>query len=277
MGHCDSRQTEPGGIVTLEAEREDSMALLETKNLTKHFGGLAAVSHFDLAVDEGEIVGLIGPNGAGKTTCFNLLSGFLPPTAGTIRFGGEDITGLKPHYIVKRGLVRTFQLTTLFQEMTVLENVLLGLHLHSHRGVGQFLGRWQVFPQDEINQCSAVLEFTGLAPYAGQLAKNLPHGHQRALGIAVALAVQPRLLLLDEPVTGMNFEESQRIMQLVKTIRDRGTTILLVEHNMKAVMGTCERIVVLNFGEKLTEGTPTEVGANPEVIAAYLGAGVEHA
>jgi branched-chain amino acid transport system ATP-binding protein len=253
------------------------MALLETKDLTKHFGGLAAVNHVDLEVNEGEIVGLIGPNGAGKTTCFNLLSGFLPPTAGTIRFGGEDITGLKPHHIVKRGLVRTFQLTTLFQELSALENVLLGLHLHSRRGVRQFLVRRQVFPQQEIDQCSAILEFTGLAPYAEQLAKNLPHGHQRALGIAVALAVQPRLLLLDEPVTGMNLEESQRIMHLVKTIRDRGTTILLVEHNMKAVMGTCERIVVLNFGEKLTEGTPTAVGTNPEVIAAYLGAGVAHA
>jgi branched-chain amino acid transport system ATP-binding protein len=253
------------------------MALLETTNLTKHFGGLAAVSHFDLYVNEGEIVGLIGPNGAGKTTCFNLLSGFLPPTAGTIRFGGEDITGLKPHHIVQRGLVRTFQLTTLFQEMTVLENVLLGLHLHSRRGLGQFLRYWQVFPPDEVERCSEVLEFTGLAPYATQLAKNLPHGHQRALGIAMALAAQPRLLMLDEPVTGMNLEESQRIMNLVQTIRDRGTTVLLVEHNMKAVMGTCERIVVLNFGEKLTEGTPQEVSTNPEVITAYLGAGVEHA
>ena len=253
------------------------MALLEAQDLTKHFGGLAAVSGVDLHVEEGEIVGLIGPNGAGKTTCFNLLSGFLPPTTGTIRFGGEDITGLKPHHIVSRGLVRTFQLTTLFQDMTVLENVLLGFHLHSRRGVRQAFLRWQVFPPDEVERCYAVLEFTGLAPHAEQLAKNLPHGHQRTLGIAMALAVQPRLLMLDEPVTGMNFEESQRIMHLVKTIRDRGTTILLVEHNMKAVMGTCERIVVLNFGEKLTEGTPTEVSTNPEVIAAYLGAGVEHA
>jgi branched-chain amino acid transport system ATP-binding protein len=253
------------------------MTLLEANDLTKYFGGLAAVSHFDLRVEEGEIVGLIGPNGAGKTTCFNLLSGFLAPTAGTIRFGGQDITGLKPHHIVKRGLVRTFQLTTLFQDMTVLENVLLGLHLHSRRRFRQALLSWQVFPPDEVKRCYAVLEFTGLAPHAEQLAKNLPHGHQRTLGIAMALAVQPRLLMLDEPVTGMNFEESQRIMRLVQTIRDRGTTILLVEHNMKAVMGTCERIVVLNFGQKLIEGTPVEVSTNAEVIAAYLGAGVEHA
>ncbi len=253
------------------------MALLETKDLTKHFGGLAAVRNLDIAVEAGEIVGLIGPNGAGKTTCFNLLSGFLPPTTGTIRFDGEDITGLKSHSIVQRGLVRTFQLTTLFQEITVLENVLLGLHLHSRKGPRQVLFSRRAFPASEIAQAHEVLEFTGLAPQTAQLAKNLPHGHQRILGIAMALAAQPRLLLLDEPVTGMNLEESGRVMSLVKTIRDRGTTILLVEHNMKAVMGTCERIVVLNFGQKLTEGSPAEVRANPEVIEAYLGAGVDHA
>ena len=253
------------------------MALLEAQNLTKYFGGLAAVNRVDLAVEEGEIVGLIGPNGAGKTTCFNLLSGFLPPTAGTIVFADESIAGLKPHHIVARGLVRTFQLTTLFQDMTVLQNVLMGLHLHSQKGLGHVLCSWQSFPQDEIDRCYEVLAFTGLRELADQLAKNLPHGHQRTLGIAMALAVRPRLLMLDEPVTGMNIDESQRIMGLIKTIRDRGTTILLVEHNMRAVMGTCERIVVLNFGQKLAEGTPTAVSSNPDVIAAYLGAGVTHA
>jgi len=253
------------------------MALLEAHNLTKHFGGLAAVNRVDITVEAGEIVGLIGPNGAGKTTCFNLLSGFLPPTAGTITFHGEDITGLKPHQIVARGLVRTFQLTTLFQEMTVLENVLLGLHLSSRRGLGPTLLRRFAFPRDEIARSQEVLEFTGLAPYAQQLAKNLPHGHQRTLGIAMALATRPRLLMLDEPVTGMNLEESQRTMRLVQTIRDQGTTILLVEHNMKAVMSTCERIVVLSFGEKLAEGTPTEVSTNQDVITAYLGTGGVHA
>jgi branched-chain amino acid transport system ATP-binding protein len=253
------------------------MTLLETRKLTKHFGGLAAVSQVDLTVEEGEIVGLIGPNGAGKTTCFNLLSGFLSPTAGTIIFAGADITRLKPHHIVKRGLVRTFQLTTLFQEITVLENVLLGLHLHSRKGPRQVLFNRQIFPPDEVANSRSILALTGLASYADQLAKHLPHGHQRVLGIAMALATRPRLLLLDEPVTGMNLEESERVMTLVKTIRDRGMTILLVEHNMKAVMGTCERIVVLNFGQKLTEGTPAEVSTNPAVIEAYLGAGVEHA
>jgi len=253
------------------------MALLEAHHLTKHFGGLAAVNRVDITVGEGEIVGLIGPNGAGKTTCFNLLSGFLPPTAGAITFNGENITGLKPHQIVARGLVRTFQLTTLFQEMTVLENVLLGLHLASRRGLGQALWHRHAFPHDEIVRSHEVLEFTGLALHAHQLAKNLPHGHQRILGIAMALAARPRLLMLDEPVTGMNFEESQRTMGLVKTIRDRGTTILLVEHNMKAVMSTCERIVVLSFGQKLAEGTPAEVSTNRDVITAYLGTGGTHA
>ncbi len=253
------------------------MPLLEARDLSKRFGGLAAVSSLNFTVETGEIVGLIGPNGAGKTTCFNLLSGFHSPTSGSVVFAGEDITGRRPHEIVARGLVRTFQHTTLFQDLTVLENVLLGLHLHSRAGLRQLLFSRRGFPPDEVSLSREVLEFTGLATEADQLARNLPHGHQRVLGIAMALATRPRLLLLDEPVTGMNLEESARVMSLVKTIRDRGTTILLVEHNMKAVMGTCERIVVLNFGQKLTEGPPAAVSTNAEVIRAYLGAGIDDA
>jgi branched-chain amino acid transport system ATP-binding protein len=253
------------------------VALLETRELTRLFGGLAAVNRVDLTVDKGEIVGLIGPNGAGKTTCFNLLSGFLRPTRGSIVFDGEDITGLRPHQIAARGLVRTFQQTTLFQDLTALENVLLGLHLSSGKGPRQVLFSRRDFPPDETARAREVLEFTGLAAHADQLSRNLPHGHQRVLGIAMALAAQPRLLMLDEPVTGMNLDESGRVMELVKTIRSRGTTILLVEHNMKAVMGTCERIVVLNFGQKLAEGTPAQVSTSPAVIQAYLGTGLAHA
>jgi len=264
----------PGGLITLPRKLAE---LKSWRELTRLFGGLAAVNRVDLTVDKGEIVGLIGPNGAGKTTCFNLLSGFLRPTRGSIVFDGEDITGLRPHQIAARGLVRTFQLTTLFQDMTALENVLLGLHLHSGTGPRNVLFSRRPFPADEIARGRDVLDFTGLAAHGDQLTRNLPHGHQRVLGIAMALAAQPRLLLLDEPVTGMNLDESGRVMDLVKTIRSRGTTILLVEHNMKAVMGTCERIVVLNFGQKLAEGTPAQVGTSPDVIQAYLGTGLAHA
>src|SRR6266849_4265035 len=253
------------------------MPLLEARNLSKHFGGLAAVNSLDLTVETGEIAGLIGPNGAGKTTCFNLLSGFLRPTSGSVVFAGEDITGRRPHQIVARGLVRTFQLATLFQELSVLENVLLGLHLHSRTGPRQLLFSRRGFQSDEVGLSREVLDFTGLAAEADQLARNLPHGNQRVLGNAIALAARPRILLLDEPVTGMNLEESGRVMALVKTIRDRGVTVLLVEHNMKAVMGTCERIVVLNFGQPLAEGSPAEVSTNAKVIEAYLGAGLAHA
>src|SRR5260370_2206543 len=242
------------------------MPLVYVRELSKLFGGLAAVSSLNFSVETGEIVGLIGPNGARKTTCFNLLSGFLSPRRASVVFAGEDITGRRPHEIVVRGLVRTFRLPTLVQALSVLENVLLGLHLHSRTGPRQLLFSRRGFPSDEVALSREALDFTGLAAEADQLARNLPHGHQRVLGIAMALAARPRLLLLDEPVTGMNLEESARVMSLVKTIRDRGTTILLVEHNMKAVMVTCERIIVLNFAPNLPQGPPAAVSTNAEVI-----------
>ncbi len=246
--------------------------LLQTSQLSKHFGGLTAVSDLDMEIAPGEIMGLIGPNGAGKTTVFNLLSGFLPPTRGSIRFQEVEIGGRTPSEIARRGVVRTFQLTTVFGDMTVLDNVLLGGHLTSDTRPWRLLFSRPAIPHEEQERAWETIEFTGLAPFATTLAKNLPHGHQRVLGITIALAARPTLLLLDEPVSGMTAEERNRVMALLRTIRERGVTVLLVEHDMRAVMGTCDRIVVLNFGRKIAEGTPEAIRTHPEVIQAYLGA-----
>jgi branched-chain amino acid transport system ATP-binding protein len=250
------------------------MRLLEVRELTKTFGGLAAVSNLGFAMDEGECLGLIGPNGAGKTTCFNLISGFLQPTKGRIFFKGENITGLKPYVVVKRGLVRTFQLTTLFHNASVLDNVMVAFHRHAKIGFFDALFNTSKGQnrEDQLHErAMEILDFMGLAPMKDELAINLPHGHQRSLGVAVALAVGPELMMLDEPVTGMNNEESLHMMSLIDRIRESGVTILLVEHDMKVVMGLCDRIVVINFGRKIAEGTPEEIRANPQVIEAYLG------
>lgn len=249
-----------------------SVPLLRTSKLTKHFGGLAAVSELDLEIYPGEILGLIGPNGAGKTTVFNMLSGFLAPTSGSIRFKEDEISGRKPYEIARYGIVRTFQLTTVFGDLTVLDNVLLGGHLRADTRPWQVLFKRPAIPSAEQEEAWKMLEITGLTPFATTLAKNLPHGQQRSLGIAVALAAHPTLLLLDEPVAGMTAAEKDHVMDLVRLIRDRGVTVLLVEHDMRAVMGTCERIVVLNFGRKIAAGTPEEIRTHPEVIEAYLGA-----
>jgi branched-chain amino acid transport system ATP-binding protein len=245
--------------------------LLQASELSKHFGGLAAVSELTFAIYPGEILGLIGPNGAGKTTVFNLLSGFLPPTRGSIRFKGTEIAGRKPYDIAKHGLVRTFQLTTVFGDMTALDNVLLGGHLTADARPWRVLLSRAAIPAAERERAWKALEFTGLTSFASALAKHLPHGQQRSLGIAIALAANPTLLLLDEPVTGMTAEEKDRVMDLVRVIRGQGVTVLLVEHDMRAVMGTCDRIVVLNFGRKIAEGSPEEIRTHPEVIEAYLG------
>jgi branched-chain amino acid transport system ATP-binding protein len=250
------------------------MPLLELQKLTKSFGGLTAVNELDLSIEKGEIAGLIGPNGAGKTTVFNTISGVFHPTRGKVLFKDEDITGLKPHSVARRGLVRTFQLTTLFSDMTVLDNILLGFHLTS--GIRFWATLFNTAStrgrQEQLLETATELaDFMGLRERRYELAKNLPHGHQRALEMAIALAVSPELLMLDEPVTGMSAEEVKEIMNKIRSIRDRGITILLVEHDMRVVMDICDRICVLNFGKKIAEGSPKEVCDNKEVIAAYLG------
>jgi len=249
------------------------MAILETRELSRNFGGLAAVSELSFAVEQGEIRGLIGPNGAGKTTTFNVISGFYPPSAGRVLLRGEDVSGMRTSAIAARGLVRTFQVTTLFQEFTVLDNVLVGCHMYARPGPFKaLLGADRRDEQAARTKALEILEFFGLDERQDELAMNLPHGLQRSLGVAVALAADPTLLLLDEPFTGMNPEETRQMMDVVRRVRERGVTILLVEHDMQAVMGLCDRITVLNFGKLLTEGSPDEVRHHPEVIEAYLGA-----
>ena len=249
------------------------MTILEVRNLSRRFGGLVAVSDLSFSVGEGEIRGLIGPNGAGKTTTFNVISGFYPPSAGRVLFRGEDVSGLRTSAIAARGLVRTFQATTLFQELTVLENVLVGCHRQVRTGpLRALIGADRRQEAAARDNALDILEFFGLGERGGDPAMSLPHGLQRALGVAVAFAAGPELLLLDEPFTGMNPEETRRMMEIARKVRDRGVTLLLVEHDMQAVMGLCDRITVLDFGRLLTEGAPDEVRRHPDVIEAYLGA-----
>ena len=250
------------------------MHLLEIQNVSMRFGGLEAIGSLDLDIEKGEIRGLIGPNGAGKTTLFNVISGVYRPTAGTILFKGQDITRLRPHDVTRLGVVRTFQAVTLFKNFTVLKNVLMGCHLHRRLsfwgGVFNTKGTRESEAATE-KKAMEILDLMGLTELKDELALNLPHGHQRALGVAIGLAAEPELLMLDEPVTGMNPEETAAMMELVKRIRDRGLTILLIEHDMKAVMSVCERISVLDFGKKIAEGEPDEIKQDEAVIEAYLG------
>ena len=251
-----------------------SMALLEISGLKRFFGGLSAVNKLDMHVTEGEILGLIGPNGAGKTTLFNLISGFLPPSAGEVIFAGERISGLKPHAIAAKGIGRTFQQSILFMGSSVFENVFTGFHMEYRTGVlKQFLHTPSARREEAgIRQKTLeILEAIHLAPLKDELAANLAHGHQRILGIGLALTSQPRLLLLDEPVAGMNPGETFQTTELIRQLRNRGITIVLVEHDMQAVMSLCDRIVVLNYGRKIAEGLPREIRENKEVIEAYLG------
>ncbi len=249
------------------------MEHLAINELTKRFDGLIAVNSLNISVAKGEIRGIIGPNGAGKTTLFSLISGSLRPTAGVIKFDGQDITGLKPHSIVERGLVRTFQRSAVFHGFSVLENVLIALHSHAKnlvlRGIFQTGPR---FTPHEIKDANEIIDFVGLSEYAAVEAESLALGHQRSLGIAIALATKPSLLMLDEPAAGMNATEAEELVRLVRKVRDdQGMTVMLVEHDMKLVMELCEKITAINFGAKLADGTPEEIASNKDVISAYLG------
>ena len=250
----------------------DDTPILQVEALTRRFGGLTAVDNLTFEVAAGEIRGLIGPNGAGKTTTFNVISGFYAPTSGRVIYDGRDISGLKTSRIAGLGLIRTFQITTLFQELSVFENVLVGCYLEAKAGLlPTLLGSNRARETAAAEKTREALAFFGLEERRDEPAFNLPHGLQRALGMAVALVADPKLLLLDEPFTGMNPEETRHMMDLVRRVRDRGITVLLVEHDMQAVMGLCDKITVLNFGQLLTEGTPEEIRQHPEVIEAYLG------
>lgn len=248
--------------------------MLEVRELSKHFGGLSAVDSVDFVVNEGEAMGLIGPNGAGKTTTFNLITGFLRATSGHVMFEGTDLVGRTPHAIAKKGVVRTFQASSIFPSFTVLENLVAACHLVPRIGFWEaalHLSSSRRKEEKVLEQAREILEFVGMADMSDLRANSLPHGHKRILGIAMALAARPKLLLLDEPLSGMNGGEVAAAMGLIKRIWSGGTTTLLIEHNMKAAMGFCQRIVVLNFGQKIAEGSPKEIRENKTVIQAYLG------
>lgn len=251
--------------------------LLETQSISKHFGGLKAVNEVSMEVNQGEILGIIGPNGAGKTTFFNLITGTYRLTSGKILFNGEDVSGLSPEKMARLGMARTFQNIKLFKFLSVLENVKVGFHIQTATGVADSILHTRRYKEDEKlanEKGMEILRRVGLEEQAGMMAGNLPYGWQRRLEIARALAISPKILLLDEPAAGMNPSETTELMEFIRTLNKDGITIVVIEHDMKFMMNLCDRIVVINYGEKLAQGTPAEVTRNQQVIEAYLGAGL---
>ncbi|MEK6528657.1 MAG: ABC transporter ATP-binding protein [Nitrospirota bacterium] len=248
--------------------------ILEVRALTKTFGGLKAVEEVSFRVSRGIILSIIGPNGAGKTTLFNCITGVFPLTGGQVLFDGKDITRKKPYEITKMRIARTFQNIRLFSNMTVMENVMVGLHTRSKEGLIAAIAKTKKFLKEEAeikSKALEFLEFVGIDDYAGSLAGNLPYGDQRRLEVARALAAEPEILLLDEPAAGMNPQETGELMKLINRIKEWGKTVILIEHDMKVVMGISDRIIVLDHGVKIAEGNPKEIQNNTDVITAYLG------
>lgn len=250
--------------------------MLEVRGITQRFGGVTALEDVSFTVEKGAITGIIGPNGAGKTTLFNIVTGIYTPTSGTVYLEGKDVTRLAPERLAARGMVRTFQNIELFGKMTVLENVMVGLHTKGSSGIlaSAFRLPWQIAEEKRLReQAYHWLEFTGITDLADAEAGSLPFGKGRLLETARAMALEPKVLLMDEPAAGLNSRETLELAHLIQKIRESGITVALVEHDMELVMDICEAIVVLNLGKKLAEGTPREIQENPDVIAAYLGEG----